>query len=277
MQTRHAAARMIVVQEVPEFSWRADGRWMSEPEGRLHFNFDEWARASGQLTPCDCCGSFGRISVRNRLGREFLQLCAVAGSELPAWGAFLGATAARDAFALPSSPSSGGTSPSPSSQSSPPSSAPPLSPDAGNVVPASGSCLGTWASRLPRLPGDVVRVSDNAADLINVLDVIQGVQLPVRWTLRAEEFHHARVFAPQHLATDNGQMLTARGALAETVQLGLPLARALAVGASAGDCPLHVAGPDDSRLLTLAAADGAEEAGLWRTIIKNFFPEAFGN
>lgn len=258
MQTRHAAARMITLQTIPEFSWRPDGRWMSEAEGALHFSFGEWARAWGQLTPCECCGSFGRISVRNKLGCEFMQFSAVSESRLADWSTFLNATAAKN-FA-----------PAPLTEPE----------DVASSASASGSAqpdANAWTSKLPRVPGNVTWVSSNTEDLMNLLDVVQGENLPVRWTLRSVEFCNTRVFVPRHLNVIGGRVLSVRGECAQTIQLGLPMAEALAIDTNADDLPLHVTGPNGSRLLTLSAPGRLDESGLWRAILLSFFPQIAGD
>jgi hypothetical protein len=253
VQTRHVAARMIAVQVMPAFLWRADQRWMSDAEGVFHFTFDQWGEATCQLTPCECCGSFGRINACNRNGREFLQMCAVADSELVAWGGFLDAMAAT-------------------------SGAPSLVSHVSDFSPDADASPEAWLADLPRLPGDVEWGTAGAGDFAGIVEVLQHEKLPVRWTLRAAEFCNSRVFAPRsHEFANGGRVLSVRGAAAETVQLGLPMVRALAVGAHAANRPLHVAGPDGARLLTVSAADGREEAGLWRVIMKNHFPEISGD
>lgn len=223
---------------------------MSDREGVFHFSFEEWGGAWGQLTPCECCGSFGRVSVRNRAGQEFMQLCAMAGSELASWGAFLDAAA------------SGGIR---------------ETADAARAGEAANESIASWVAGLPRIPGDSEWVGADAGDLAGIIAVLQHEKLPVRWTLRGAEFCHTRVFAPEaHELAGGGRVLSVRGPAAETIQLGVPMVRALAVGSRASDCPLHVAGPDNARLLTLSAADGREEAALWRVIMRNYFPEITG-
>jgi hypothetical protein len=114
------------------------------------------------------------------------------------------------------------------------------------------------------LPDDL-RVVAASGNLLPILfSVLQHESIPFRVLLRTPEMTHLRTVTPKHVFNDPPLLTVSDGRT--TLQLALPPVRTLAL---ASDDSLHVAGCEETLLLSLAAAEG--ESHRWSAAIRALF------
>lgn len=234
LQTRHTFARLVALTAMPELVWCPERRSARTETGELLFNFDHWHRAWGFLRTCNCCASPGRIEVRNATGREFLQFCAMSGSDSLTWANLLGTFLADQTQEF-------------------------------SARADSDSC-----SAFPILPRSAVRLPSDIDELATILIAFGDAQIPVGVTLCTAEAFHRREFVPRHVTVDDS--ILSAGENGTHLQLALPTVRSLALTTSARGWALHVVGADDALLLTFSAASDPFAAAAWQDAIRAAFP-----
>ncbi len=234
VQTRHAFARLIAVVEIPGFVVREDGGAACANDGTMSFRFAGWRSAWGWLTACPCCGSPARVEAWNARGLPFFQICA------PAQGGLDGWTEVFDALAT----------------------------EAGEDDPPDASPVESLGA-LPKTPGDAYAVPFDEDLLMELLAALDRRDLPVQWILRTPEASHAREFVPRRAGIAQ-RALTIKDGLGQTLQVGLPAASALAVGAGASRS-LFIAGRDGSILVEMAPPSAPSLASGWGAAVHEVF------
>jgi hypothetical protein len=214
LQARHTSARLIAVGPPPALVWDASGEDAADADGALRLHLPASVRPWARIAPCACCGSPGRIELRNRHDLDFLQVCALPGCPLDCWS---------DAVADLVQPSA--------------------------AVPRSAP-----ESVFPRLDGTALRLHATPRALPRLLTGLAEQGVAIRVALRTAEVTHARVFVPEIEDDEgDGGLLTVREATT-VLQLALPAVRGFAIDGRDESRPLHVVGTHDAVLLTLSAA-----------------------
>lgn len=234
LQTRHTCARLVSLSAMPELVWCPESNTARSESGELFFNFEHWHRAWGFLRTCNCCASPGRIEVRNATGREFLQFCAMPGSDSLTWANLLGTLIADH--------------------------------DPESTAHADFDSCSTF----PILPRSAIRLPSDIDELATILGAFGDAQIPVGVTLCTSEVFHRREFVPRQVTADDS--ILSAGENGTHLQLALPIVRGLALTTSARGWALHVVGADDALLLTLSAASDPFAAASWQEAIRAAFP-----
>jgi hypothetical protein len=296
VQTRHGFARLIAVTDIPGFVVRKDGGAACAEDGTLSFRFSEWRRAWGWLTACPCCGSPARVEVWNACPLPFLQICAPAQGGLEGWaGVFdalatdTGTTAATTtgtgsgSSAATDTAAATGDDTATDEASATTAADTPATPDAHfHGIHRAGAATDTAGADgavpapsggvfFPKTPRDahVMRFDEDL--LLGLLASLDRHDLPVRWILRTPEACHAREFAPRRAGIAQ-RTLTIKDGTGHTLQLGLPAARAFALGTGA-DRSLYIGGQDDSLLLEMAPPADPALKNTWRAVVHGVFSE----
>jgi hypothetical protein len=241
VQTGHAFARLIAVFDVGEFALRSGGvrAIASDQTGMLDFRFAQWGRAWGFLRPCACCGSAGRLEVRNRTGAEFLQLSAVPESDPHAWSDYLAAVVGSPIEGLDS-------------------------------MSAAEPAVSSSAFRLPMLPRVRVRLPFDLESVGALLGAFGDEDVAVCCTVSTQELIHRRDLVP-HCVSEHAGIITA-GEEGACFQLAWTAARELALTSDVNGLSLHVVGAEDILLLTLSAASSPLAAASWHGALYAAFP-----
>ncbi len=240
VQTRHASARLIKITDLGELALRAGGAIAvaSDETGVLGFRFGSWGRAWGFLRSCECCGSPGRLEVRNRKGGEFLQFSALPVADPHSWSEYLAAVASstvREGHALA-------------------------------LEPATSAA----AFELPRLRRASVRLPFHLEGLGTLLNAFGDEGLAICCTVSTADLLHRRDIVPRGV-TEHAGILSA-GEPGARVQLAWPAVQALALTSDVTGWSLHIVGADDAVLLTLSAAADPRASAAWRGALRTAFP-----
>lgn len=235
IQTRHAYARLVAFREVPEFLSCPEDGYAQAADGSLRFYFQNWARAWGRLAECDCCGTPGRLEIHNAHALEFFQLCPIPGCEPAAWADFLAATATGEV-------------------------APMTAGNASHVnVPVA----------LPCLPSESRVLSEQAEEIVPLLNALGDDGIPLRCMMRTTEAIHSRGFVTSHVDVTDG-VLTA-GEKGARLQIGLPAVRSLMLSTAAHGWTLHFSGAGGVSLLALTAPADLAAQDAWRSALRSAF------
>lgn len=120
-------------------------------------------------------------------------------------------------------------------------------------------------SGFPLLPDGLQPLPETSAVLPELLAALGREEIAVRFLLRTPEVAHLREFTPHRVAGEYPVMTATDGRT--TLQLALPPAQGLAL---ASDLSLHLAGPGNTALLSLAAGTG--HAAAWRDVLPKILP-----
>jgi hypothetical protein len=240
VQTRHAYARIVATVELPAFAWASDLRGAAAADGSLQLQLDDRHRAWGRLAECECCGTSGRLELRNEHDLEFLQLCPLPEYAPGRWAGFLDEIAASRT----SSTWSGETD--------------------------VGGSRGRVPCSFPSIPTHALTLARDAHVLAPLLAALGDAGIPLRCQLVTREARHTREFTAQQVAVTDG-LLTA-GERGSRFQLGLPVVRSLALSDADDVWVLHVGGPDDTSLLALTSGDDPAADAAWRSALRRAFP-----
>jgi hypothetical protein len=240
VQTRHAYARVVATVELPAFAWTPDSRGAAAADGSLQFQLDERHRAWGRLAECECCGTSGRIELRNEHDLEFLQLCPLPEYAPGLWAGFLdGLAEARAACVWPGATDVARTR---------------------GRVPCS----------FPSIPTHALTLGRDAHVLAPLLAALGDAGVPLRCQMVTREARHTREFIARQVIVGDG-LLTA-GERYTRFQLGLPIVRSLALSDADDVWVLHIGGPDDTSLLALTSGDDPAADAAWRSTVRRAFP-----
>lgn len=115
-------------------------------------------------------------------------------------------------------------------------------------------------SAFPQLPGGLQEILEDAGVLPALFEALRAAQASTRFLLRTPEVLHLREFIPRRVTADYPLLVATD--FRTTLQLALPPVQRLVLGP---DLSLHLAGPGETLLLSLAPGTGAERA--WRTAL----------
>ncbi|WP_221030730.1 hypothetical protein [Actomonas aquatica] len=216
LQTRHARARLISLGPFPVGDTISGD--FQRPDCRLRFHYHNWSNVWAQLSPCDCCGSPGRIDFINTHGAEFMQVCAAPDAPAIAWALLLGTLAERTPAELPELP----------------------------AAPFS-------SYELPRLPRRAWALEASPAAISEFLQQLGADPQPVTVCLHTGDVFHHRVFVPAAVSCD--PHLLQAGDRRTTVQLAHHNALHPHLEASTRGLWLHLADATGSILLSLGPGD----------------------
>ncbi|MDQ8181205.1 hypothetical protein [Pelagicoccus sp. SDUM812005] len=89
LQSKHDFARLVAIIEPPTLDWVEIGSFAYSPDHRFILHPAATSQLLSRVQHCDCCGSPGRVELRNEHGQERLQLCAP--NQIPAyqWGRYV--------------------------------------------------------------------------------------------------------------------------------------------------------------------------------------------
>lgn len=189
VQSHHAYARLIALDGPPVLRWEADGLRATSDSGALRLRCSGWGGAFGRLAICPCCDSPGLIEIQNAQDADFLQLCALPGSDPAAWARCLADAAG----------------------------------EAGTRHPVAPRVL----FGISLLPEGIRRVAATGAGLPAFFSEVAAEAIRIRVLLPTPELTHLREFTPEYV-TVSDPILTVHDRRV-TLQLGLPHVRALNV------------------------------------------------
>ncbi|MEJ1972887.1 MAG: hypothetical protein WDM96_10640 [Lacunisphaera sp.] len=133
------------------------------------------------------------------------------------------------------------------------------------AAPATETANEVRLTGFPLLPGDLHPLREPVDILPTLLAALGREEAAVRFLLHTPEVAHLREFIPRHLIGEYPLMVATD--FRTTLQLALPPVQRLACGS---DLSLHLAGPGNTLLLSLAAAEAHEPA--WRDALAATFP-----
>ena len=97
LQTRHAYATLIARRRKIELRFIESTNIIADCEKSLQLNRTSNHRMYGRISHCDCCGSPGRIEVRNKRNLEVLQICCSPLIKALDWGKIIAASSMEEA------------------------------------------------------------------------------------------------------------------------------------------------------------------------------------